>query len=128
MESRILIGKIGWQETMLELNFKDINNNSKIIYLENLVGKIYKILPLTEEDESIPRIYMDRLINEMIAANNVFDEILIELIIKIYSINNKLTHKEIKSIIFNCISICNKLKEELYEEKYKEDIIKIKGE
>lgn len=115
---------------MLELNFKDINNNSKIIYLENLISRIYKILPLTEENQNkeIPRIYIDRLVNEMIAANNVFNEILIDLIIKVYSINNKLTHQEIKSIVFNCISICNKLKEKLYEEKYKEDFNKIKEE
>lgn len=96
----------------------EIKNKEKIIYLNGLVNRIFKILPLYEEDNNIlPQKYVERLANDIYAANNLFEGLLIELLIKTYSIyetpDEPLSHSELKSLVFDCINLCQKIIKDL---------------
>lgn len=91
------------------------NSKDKYIYINHLVDRIYKILPLSEENKNkIPKIYVKRLIDDVISANELFNGTLINLIIKLNILLIKeSTHFEIKSIVFECINLCKKIIHEL---------------
>jgi hypothetical protein len=96
----------------------EISKKEKIIYLNGLVNRIFKILPLYEEDNNIlPQKYVERLTNDIYSANQLFEGMLIELLIKIYSIyetpNEPLSHSELKSLVFDCINLCQKITKDL---------------
>jgi hypothetical protein len=100
----------------------DISNKEKILYLSGLVNRIFKILPLYEEDNNIlPQKYVERLTNDIYTANNLFEGILIELLIKTYSIydtpDEPLSHSELKSLVFDCINLCQKIIKDLEGDK-----------
>lgn len=88
------------------------NNNLSIPYLEHLIGRVYKILPLMEQNNNrVPKLYVERLLQDLVSANDLFGNLLIDLIIKINSLNQDLTHDQVRSILFSSISLINKLKE-----------------
>jgi len=97
----------------------NINSKEKLIYVNHLIGNIYKILPLTEDNSNkIPKLYTERLIEDIISANVLFDGLLILLIAKLnILITKELSHKQIKSIIFESINLCKKIIKEIELEK-----------
>jgi hypothetical protein len=82
------------------------SKKSKLIYIDELINKIFKILGLFEDNDNIiPIIYLNGLIMNINSANELFDGELINLIIKLnILITNKLNHKELRKIIFECIN------------------------
>lgn len=90
-----------------------IKNSAKLIYLNNLTGKIFKILPLSEENNNtLPKIYIDGLMLDLDSANDLFEGILIELIIKVNSLRTPLlSHDIIRKIVFECTGLVDKIKE-----------------
>jgi hypothetical protein len=95
---------------MLEL---DLSKKAKILYINKLINRIYKILPIAEEnDNKTPKLYVERLMKDINSANSLFDDILIDIIIKLNVICERpLEHQELKSIIFESIDIVKKIKE-----------------
>jgi len=89
-------------------------NKEKDIFLTHLIDRVFKILPLSEQDNNIAKTYVQRLMIDIKSANSLFDGILIDLIIKINSITeNDLSHIQIRRIVFECINVINKIKEEI---------------
>ncbi|WP_297419551.1 hypothetical protein [Clostridium sp.] len=81
-------------------------NNEKIIYLNGLIGRVYKILPLYEDMNEALIIYIDSLLLNISSANYLFDDSLIELIIKINELKiNKIEHKILRKSVFECINM-----------------------
>jgi hypothetical protein len=92
-----------------------INNYEKVVYLNHLVGRIYKILPLSEDNNNnIPQLYIERLLDDIISANSLFDGLLILIVTQLNILNiNVLSHKKTKSIVFDCINTCKKIIKEI---------------
>jgi len=92
-----------------------IDNKTKILYLNNLVGKVYKILPLYEnETDEMLKVYLGGLLIDINSANVLFNGILIDLIIKIHSIYvNDFDHKQVRKIVLECTNLVKKIRGEL---------------
>jgi len=97
----------------------NINIQEKLIYINHLIGRIYKILPLTEDNSNvIPKLYIERLIDDIVSANQLFDGLLILVITQLnILLTKKLSHKKLKSIIFECINLCKKIIKEIEQER-----------
>jgi len=102
----------------------NIKYKEKVIYMNHLISRIYKILPLSEENSNkLPKLYMERLIEDIISANELFDGILISIITQLNVLQIKeISHKKLKSIIFDCITMCKNIEDKLEEIKRSEDI------
>lgn len=88
-----------------------ITNNIKNKYYKSLIGKIYKILPIAEDDINESKKYLNSLLIELNGAcdyidDNYFTEI-------VFSLNGLLNIEDVKIIrnkVFRCISILEKIK------------------
>lgn len=75
-------------------------------YLEKLIGKMIKILHLIEEESKTnycPKAFIYGQLIELNAANQLFDNELVEIIVKlnvVYNNYNKVAFEEIKKQIF----------------------------
>lgn len=94
-----------------------IDNNAKILYLDKLVGNIFKILPLFEEvNTDIYKLYLGGLLIDINSANSLFDGILIDIIVKINALfENDFEHKQIRKIVLESTNLVNKIKKELID-------------
>lgn len=88
----------------------------KIIYLRNLKGKIYKILPLYEGENGIlvSKIYCDGLLMNINSANQIFEGIFVEILIKLNEINfTTMNHYNIRKIILEAVNMSERMLKEL---------------
>ena len=111
----------------MDVNYKlIISTDDKKRYLDILIGKIFKIIPIREEGSlDHLTIYLWALLSDLNSANYLFDGILIEVIVKLNSIYLKeLPFKEMKKIVFDTIDVVQKTMKKLDEED-KEIIQKI---
>jgi len=101
-----------------------IDNKAKVIYLDRLTKRIFKILPLTEENVyEMVFIYLDALIIDINSANDLFDYCLIDILVRINSLKevkyeNVLIrgtdqHSQVKRTVLGCKEIIDHLKEGL---------------
>ena len=91
----------------------DISNENKIIWLNGLINKIFKILPIVETNGmDLSRVYINALIYEIASANDIFfNGELTELIPKLNILMKEdLLHSEIRKLIFECTSLVEKIK------------------
>lgn len=97
------------------MNNINISNKEKIIYLDNFISCIYKILPLFEENNNVaPHVYIKTQILGAHSANNLFGGILIDLIVKLNILtSDDIDHNIVRKIVFECIGIIDKIKKEL---------------
>jgi len=82
-------------------------------YLEDLVGKIYKILPLKESEIDTLNEYIKSLQLEIIGSLNIFDndaKIMTVINTLQYFIDNEYDTKTCKREVFKCIKIVKKLR------------------
>lgn len=86
-------------------------------YLNELINKFFKILPMRENDEQTLPVYMCSLREELIGCEALVvalngDPLLLSLLsILEFLIDNPTEHTKIfRRQVFNCISIINKLK------------------
>lgn len=94
-----------------------INDSTKKLYLKRFIGKIYKILPMFEESGFISDIYIYGVLLDINSANELFDGILIEVIVKINSLYKAhLTHRQIKKIVLECTNMLKAIEEGLSDE------------
>lgn len=105
---------------MVKTRYHDIPNQYFANYFNFMIGRVWKILPMTEEGNLHLREYMESLQRELIGNMNLveelkFDGYFITLLNKIeFLISQKYNHDVCRKEIFECIDIINKL-----SEKYK---------
>lgn len=89
-------------------------------YLDALVNRFYKILPIKESGENTMRPYLDSLLREMIGARELMDFIqdddryLSLLAIVQYFINNDVDVAIVRTDVFRAISILKKLQKKYF--------------
>lgn len=94
------------------------SNESKIAYCKKLTGKVFKILWLAEENNNIiPSIYLHALIIDVNSANYMFDNIFIDLSVKLNSLymasNQQMSHDDIRARVLECTNMVSRIGKEL---------------
>ena len=86
-----------------------LSQKSKLKYLELLPGKIWKTLPLYEQSQDY-KVYLKRLLDDLNSANDLFDEIFTDIIVKLNVVLiEDLEHKEIRARVLECTSAVDKI-------------------
>jgi len=79
-------------------------------YFRALVGKIFKILPMYEEDNATLSVYLRSLMLEMAGGSKFIDDKdILELIVNLEGMLFVKDHKELRSQVFKCTNICTQL-------------------
>jgi hypothetical protein len=89
------------------------NNNINLDdYLDKLVGKIFKILPLLEENPVNAKKYMLTIINELEGATNNYndDSYLVSTLFGLQGIKSVTDYNICRKTVFDCINNINNLK------------------
>jgi hypothetical protein len=100
---------------MIKTKYYAIPNECFSNYFKFLIGKIYKILPMTEEGNIHLKEYMESLQRELIGNMNLvedlkYDGYFITLLNKIeFLINEKYDHTICRKEVFECINIIKKI-------------------
>ena len=104
------------------MSFVNISKEEKITYLTRLIGKVLKILHLVEEKQHDYKIYLGGLMIDIHSANDLFDNQLIDILIKLNSIYiNDFEYKQLRKIILECKNNINFLLEHI--QKSEEGVI-----
>lgn len=91
-------------------NYGEINNKQVIAYFDKLVNRVFKILPMSEENSDTIDEYVNSLVRELIGNSKILygEELLIVVgTLKGLPYEN---HKLLKSDIFKAIDIIEKVK------------------
>lgn len=105
---------------MIKTKYYAIPNPYFANYFKFLIGRVWKILPMSEEDNQYLKQYMEGLQRELIGNMNLVEELkydgyFITLLNKIeYLINEECTHEICRKEVLESVSILKKL-----QEKYK---------
>ncbi len=84
-------------------------------YYKKLVDKLFKIIPLKEENADTVEVYIQDLIYELVGNDDVFflsndDSRVIDIVSILQSIKNEdMSHAEYRRAIFKCITLTNQL-------------------
>ena len=83
-------------------------------YLNKLIGRVYKIIPLKEENSQYVDVYINGLVDELIANSRLMRAFNYDSRIMIVSSTLKSTvyctnHSEYKSAVFKCIKYIEQL-------------------
>lgn len=94
------------------------SNKSKIAYCKRLIGKVFKILYLAEENNNtIPSVYIHALIIDVNSASSMFDDIFIDILVKLNSLyelsNQSISHDDIKNRVLECTNMVDRIGKEL---------------
>lgn len=113
---------------MIKTKYQDIPNQYFANYFNFLIGKVWKILPMSEQGNLYLRDYMESLQRELIGNMNLIEDLkydgyFITLLNKIeFLINENYSHDVCRKEIFEAIEIIKKIsdkynlvKEETYE-------------
>lgn len=101
---------------MVQINLSAFPDGYLVNYLNFLIGKVYKCLPMRENGETTLNSYMSSLLRELIGNFELISELkgnplFISLIGKLeYLIQNEVTIKIYKKEVFDCISLIEKIK------------------
>jgi hypothetical protein len=84
-----------------------------------LVARIYKILPLKEEEKDW-RTYVENLNQELLGADEIFlnNAHFISIVHKLESLLLVNSHKDYRRLIFECISVAKTIPSKLNKEGY----------
>jgi hypothetical protein len=101
---------------MVKVNIDNIIDNEFFLnYLNFLIGRVYKILPISEGEPETLRSYLDSLILELLGSKDLIlklkkDASFLSLMATLQSLSeNKYSHDVIKREVFKCIDIIKKL-------------------
>lgn len=93
--------------------FENITSEDIQVYLERLTSRIFKILPLYEEESTTLDSYVDSLVRELIGNSKIIKPLKKELL----TLSGTLkgiefdSHKNVRSDIFKALEIIGKLKD-----------------
>ena len=96
---------------MIQTNYNAIPNKLFLNYLNFLVGKLYKILPMFENKDKTLIKYLKNLQIELTGNLDLIEELKYDGNLQTilnnveYIIQNNITKKECKNIVFNSINI-----------------------
>ncbi len=102
---------------MIKTKYYAIPNEYFANYFQFLIGKVWKILPMSEEDNKNLKGYMEGLQRELIGNMNLVEDLkcdgyFITLLNKIeYLISEDYSHEVCRKEVFECISIIEKISE-----------------
>jgi hypothetical protein len=100
---------------MVQVNINVIDDEFFLNYLNFLINRVYKILPISESEPETLKSYLDSLILELVGSKDLIfklkkDASFLSLIATLQALaNNQYSHKVIKSETFKCINIIKKL-------------------
>lgn len=100
---------------MIKTKYYAIPNAYFANYFNFLIGRVWKILPMSEENNQHLQEYMEGLQRELIGNMNLVEDLkhdgyFIVLLNKIeYLINEEYTHEVCRKEVFECISIIEKI-------------------
>ena len=100
---------------MIQTKYYAIPNAYFGNYFKFLIGRVWKILPMSEEDSAHLKEYMESLQRELIGNMNLvedlkYDGYFITLLNKIeYLISEEYSHEICRKEVFECISIIEKI-------------------
>lgn len=105
-----------WATLAFEHNGITFTENEVTAYKKTVINKIYAALAIFEDCEKVNDYsafytYLNRICTEFTGVYNMFGASLYITIVAILdgmSTNKNLTHKEVKSLVFHCISTVNK--------------------
>jgi len=92
-----------------------IDNKFFLNYLNFLIGRVYKILPISESEPETLKSYLDSLILELTGSKDLIlklkkDASFLSLIATLQALSeNQYSHSEIKREVFKSINIIKKL-------------------
>jgi len=89
--------------------------DSKLYYLDKLIGSVFKILPMYESDSSILKSeYIKTLVSDIISSDEIlFNGHILEIAVKVNSLTQDINdnHKAVKRVVLDCTNIINKERE-----------------
>ncbi|MCK9319420.1 hypothetical protein [Methanoculleus sp.] len=100
---------------MIEVKYENIPDEMLVNYFNFLIGKVYKILPISEKEPDTLKEYLESLILELRGSKELISKLRNEgsfislLSIIQYFIDNECTHRELKREVFKSIDIIQKL-------------------
>jgi hypothetical protein len=101
---------------MVKVNYDAINDDQFFLnYLNFLIGRVYKILPISEDEPVTLKSYLDSLVLELLGSKDLIlklkkDASFLSLIATLQSLSeNQYSHNVIRSEVFKCIDIIKKL-------------------
>lgn len=100
---------------MVKTKYNEIPNVYFANYFNFLIGRVWKILPMWEENNKDLQSYMEGLQRELIGNMNLVEELkydgyFITLLNKLeYLINEEYTHDICRKEVFECIDIVEKI-------------------
>lgn len=100
---------------MIRTKYEEIPNQYFSNYLDFLVGRVWKILPMREENNQNLQEYMEGLQRELVGNMNLIEDLkydgyFITLLNKIeFLINEDYTHEVCRKEVFESISIIEKI-------------------
>ena len=101
---------------MVKVNYDAINDDQFFLnYLNFLINRVYKILPISEDEPVTLKSYLDSLVLELLGSKDLIlklkkDASFLSLISTLQSLSeNQYSHNVIRSEVFKCIDIIKKL-------------------
>lgn len=100
---------------MIKVNYELLDDKCFVNYLNFLIGRFYKILPISEKEPETLRNYLESLLIELQGNQQLIEKIkcdaqFLSLLGTVqFFISNDFTHKVLKRETFKCISITKKL-------------------
>lgn len=105
---------------MMTITGKEIPDRMLGNYLERLVGRFFKILPIRESEDQGLTEYLGSLRNELVGLSELmeeigYDEMYLSLIVSVqYLMEHECCVQEVKREVFRCISVCKKLRNKYF--------------
>lgn len=90
----------------------EINNETMVEYFQTLLGKIYKLLPMLEENCLSLDCYLYSLLCEIAGGNKLIyeDKYFIELLNTLENLSSiKGQYKKYRSQVLKCTNLCDKI-------------------
>jgi hypothetical protein len=108
---------------MVQVNLESLNNQFLVNYLNFLTGRVFKILPISEQEPNTLQDYLSSLVIELKGSQSLielirYDANFISLISTLqYFVDNQYTHKVLKREVFKCIKLIQKLQKSYVKEE-----------
>jgi hypothetical protein len=98
--------------------YGELPNQSLITYVDGLVAKVFKTLPMKEDNSPSLSVYLKSLLRELIGAKELVEELkdnqdFITLLDVLQSLLDENDMQNYKSDVFKCISIIKRIKSSL---------------
>lgn len=108
---------------MIETKYYAIPNPYFANYFKFLIGRVWKILPMNEEENIHLKDYMESLQRELIGNMNLvenlkYDGYFITLLNKIeFLINEDYEHEILRKEVFECVDLIKKIQSKYFDDR-----------